>query len=307
MLVQPHLVHPAVVIHAVLSLEGGQLILQNIEVGKIAVEGKVPVRVELSQLVQVLGIVQLLLRVDRVQVLQAHVVLVQVAVVCLLVQRGDDVVQLGGIVVPGLGGRRDGRRGGAPAAGGCRLAQCVRRGPVALPQVALAVAVPLGIVLLGPGKIRPVDDGVQQRLLLFRILVLIAGALLVEVEAPEAVDLVQHAVDLVRNLPVRDVVRSVFSAGIPAVVGAQLVCHLVCQQFCLRCGGLVDVLFQSQNAHAELRVSLRGLQVRLGKFLKQPFLVGRLYKVVIGIGRHGSYLLSFSDHFRRGVYVAKIH
>ena len=306
MLVQPHLVHPAVVIYAVLPLEGSQLILQNIEVGEILVEGKVPVCVELPQLIQVLGIVQLLLRVDRVQVLQAHVVLVQVAVVCLLVQRGDDVVQLGGIVVPGLGGRRDGRRGGAPAAGGRRLAQCVRRGPVALPQVALAVAVPLGIVLLGPGKIRPVDDGVQQRLLLFRILVLIAGALLVEVEAPEAVDLVQHAVDLVRNLPVGDVVRSVFSAGITAVAGAQLVCHLVCQQFCLRCGGLVDVLFQSQNAHAELRVSLRGLQVRLGKFLKQPLLVGRLYKVVIGIGWHGSYLLSFSDHFRRGVYVAKI-
>ncbi|CAN4020152.1 Gp49 family protein, partial [Dysosmobacter welbionis] len=129
LLVQVHPVHPAVVIHAVLPLKGGQLVLKDVEVGEILVEGEVPVRVELSQLVQVLGIVQLLLRVDRIQILQAHVVLVQVAVVCLLVQRGDDVVQLGRVVVPGLGGRSDGRRGGAPAAGGRRLAKCVCGGP----------------------------------------------------------------------------------------------------------------------------------------------------------------------------------
>ena len=286
MLVQPHLVHPAVVIHAVLSLEGSQLILQNIEVGEILVEGKVPVCVELPQLIQVLGIVQLLLRVDRVQVLQAHVVLVQVAVVCLLVQRGDDVVQLGGIVVPGLGGRRESRRGGPSSAGRCRLAQCVCGGPVSLPQIGLLVAAPLGVILLAPGEVRPVDDGVQQRLLLFRVLVLIAGALLVKGEAPEAVDLVQHAVDLVRDLPVRDVVRTVFSAGVPAVAGPELVGRLVGQQLCLRRGRLVDVLFQPQDGVSELRVFSGRVQVRLRELPQQAGVAGRCQKSVIGEIRH---------------------
>ena len=279
--IQAHLVHPASVVGGVLPLEGGQLILQNVEVGEVLVVGEVPVRVVLAQLVQVLGVVQLLLVVHRVQVLQAHVVLVQVLVVCLLVQRGDNVVQLCSVVVPGLRGRRHRRGGGPASAGRCRLAQRVCRGPVSLPEIGLLVAAPQRVFLLAPGEVRPVDDGIQKRLLLFRVLVVVHRRILVEREGTEVVDLVQHTVNLVGDFPVGDVVRPLGSSGVSAIAGPELVGRLVGQQFCLRRGGLVNVLFQPQDGVSELRILLRRVQVCLGELSQQAGVAGCIDKTVI--------------------------
>ena len=168
------------------------------------------------------------------------------------------------------------------AACGARLCQRVRRGAVALTQIALLVAAPLRVRLLAPREVLAVQDAVQQILLLLREGVLVGRRLAVG-ERAKAAELIEQVIRATVQLALQAEAAAVRSAGIIAVALAQLVRRLIGEKPLLRGRCVVVVLLQTQHAQPELRILLRQIEVVLRELPHQARLIRRFYEVVVGV------------------------
>ena len=238
-------------------------LIQELPVAEIAVG------VVLVELVKVFVVVALFRPLDNPKVAQIHVVVVQILVVGQLVEVGNLVGQLCRVVVGRLVGGGVGIGGGDSAGGGRRRAQGVRRGPLALPGILLAVVLVEGVGGRVVGEVRPIQKPRDQILYGVVIAAFIGGGRLI-LEVPG-----RHGV--------KDKAAAIPAPGVSTPGAAQGVRLPVGRSPRFVGGGVPVVLLGFQDGHAEIRVLLGHREVGLGELAPKPAVLRRLPELVIGI------------------------